>query len=162
MTDILTSVTKAVEILNKLKTLSDKLKNVELKENIAELSLELSETKMKIADQNILISTQKQEINSLKERFKNKQLTVRFLGARYFKDENGEPTGTPFCPICYSKNLSFHPIVSQNQGSMHRKCGVCQNIFKSDECPKDAQHYISIQKDASSKLGTEYIIKTYP
>ena len=162
MADLMTTMATAISLAGRLREISKNIEDAEFKNILADLSLELAEAKLEMADIQLKVLEKNKEIEELKEKFKNKNKTVGFHGARYYVGENGEPTGSPFCPTCWAKNHDLFPLSNWSRQERTHKCGVCGNTVDQRESPLDVDYYINSQRVASEKLGTEYEIKLLP
>lgn len=157
---ILGSIKTATDIAKLIKESGASLEKAEIKLQIAELIGSLADAKIEISNIQTMLANKDKEIERLKEKLKSVGSTVGFLGARYLVGENGEPVGTPFCPTCWATKKDLIPLTKWSNIDHTHKCGDCKNTVSSRHSPLDAQAYIDAQKQAASKLGTEYQVKT--
>jgi len=162
MPDFMSAMTTAISLAGRLREISKNIGDAEFKNILADLSLELADAKLAMADIQFKALDKDKEIAALKEKLKNKTKTVGFLGARYYVGENGEPTGSPFCPTCYAKEHELYPLTNWNNNENTNKCGVCKNTVAQRMSPLDVDYYINSQREASVKIGTEYELKLLP
>jgi len=162
MPEILSTLSTAISLAVRLREISKNIEDAEFKNLLADLSLELATLKIEMADIQIKSLEKNNEIESLKEKLKNKEKNIGFLGARYYVNESGEPTGSPFCPVCWAKSHDLYPLIRWNQNQTTNKCGVCENTIEGRQSPLDVDHYIKTQREASASLKTEYVLKVLP
>ena len=162
MPEILSTLSTAISLAVRLREISKNIEDAEFKNLLADLSLELATLKIEMADIQIKSLEKNNEIESLKEKLKNKEKNVGFLGARYYVNKSGEPTGSPFCPVCWAKSHDLYPLIRWNQSQTTNKCGVCENTIEGRQSPLDVDHYIKTQREASASLKTEYVLKILP
>ena len=160
MADLMSTMTTAISLARRLREINKNIEDAEFKNILADLSLELADVKLALADIQVKGIEKDKEIDFLKEKLKNK--TIGFLGARYYLGENGEPTGSPFCPTCYAKDHELYPLTNWNSRADTNKCGVCGNTVDQRQSPIDVDHYIKRQSEASGKMGTAYEPKFLP
>ncbi len=162
MPDLMSTMATAISLAGRLREISKNIEDAEFKNILADLSLELADAKLAMADIQVKALDKDKEIETLKEKLKNKTKTVGFHGARYFVADNGEPTGSPFCPTCYAKDHELYPLTNWKRGETTNKCGVCKNTVDQRESPLDVDYYIKSQREASVKIGREYELKLLP
>jgi hypothetical protein len=127
MTDIITSIGTAINIVKELKSFNDKLKDSHFSNMIADLNLELAELKLKLADVLTENSNLKIEINNLKSKNTPTHSLTYTNGAYYNDNQEG-----PFCPGCYDLKKSIIrltnlPIGMRDFGNF--QCPICKSIF---------------------------------
>jgi hypothetical protein len=162
MPDLMSAMSTAISLAGRLREISKNVGDAEFKNILADLSLELADAKLAMADIQVKGIDKDKEIEALKEKLKNKVKTVGFQGARYYANNDGEPTGSPFCPTCYAKDHELYPLTSWSRKEYTNKCGVCKNTIEQRLSPLDVDYYINSQREASVKLGREYEIKLLP
>ena len=162
MADLMSTMATAISLAVRLREISKNIEDAEFKNLLADLSLELADAKLGMADTLVKSMDKDKEIEALKGKLKNKTKTVGFHAARYYVAENGEPTGSPFCPTCYAKDHELYPLINWSRKEFTNKCGVCGNTVDQRQSPMDADHYIKVQREASLKLNSEYAIKILP
>ena len=119
------------------------------------------DTKQTVRELDDQLYNKDKEIEELKEKLKNTKKTIGFHSARYYIGENGEPTGSPFCPTCYATHKLLIPLAAWSNNEATHKCGKCANTIKSRLSPLSADNYIKSNRESAEKLNMEYKIETY-
>lgn len=98
MTDVVTAIQTAIEIVGKLRTLSKKVEDVEFKMLLADLSGELADAKLEVANLKMELAKAKEQLQQKLELLERKETEKPTLceGAYQFPDDPGF-----FCTSCY-------------------------------------------------------------
>ena len=107
MTDIISTISSAITLTRRLKTISDNIKDAEIKNLLADLSLQLADAKLKLAS--IL-----EENAALKQRIK----------------ENENIEGDP-CPKC---RMRSYQLVSSKPDDIFGEAGGIRRLYKCSSC----------------------------
>ena len=156
----LSSLKTALDIGSILIKADDALDKAYLKLEVEKMIDALVETKQTVRELDDKIHDQNKQIEILNEKLRTKETTVGFLGARYYINDCGEPTGSPFCPTCWATNHELIPLLPWDPNEFTTKCGKCKNTVESRNSPLDVDSYINNNKELGKKHGKEYVIKT--
>ena len=107
MTDIISTISSAISIASRLKTISDNIKDAEFKNLLADLSLELADVKLKLA--NII-----EENTVLKQRIKEIEVA------------QGDP-----CPKCRKRTFE---LVSSKPDIIFGEARGIRRLYKCSSC----------------------------
>lgn len=126
----LTATSQAIDIVKKIRDVDKGLEKAELKARMAEIYEKLADVKMSLTDARVEISTLEATIETLKEGIRFRQELVEIDGFKYAKDEDGNPTGAPFCPACDARGgtlvrIHFPPTIHD------RACPLCKFKYGS-------------------------------
>jgi hypothetical protein len=141
-TAALSSLKTATEIVKFIRESDVNLEKAELKLKLADLLGSLADTKMELVEvQDTLIEKDK-KIADLEEAFQSKDKLVRQNDAYYKADENGEPSGLPFCLRCWENDHRIRQLVSAPKDRFMHVCTTCGHQYtghRSDSIsPKQA------------------------
>lgn len=165
MTDLATinaavgSIKTAIEVVQFIRDSGTSLEKADLNLKMAEIMNALAETKIELSNIQIKLIDKDQEILELQNKLKNKEQTAGFLQARYLVNENGEPTGKPYCPTCYATSHELIPLTAWSNKEATNKCGKCGNTIESRLSPLDADYYIERNREAGENIGKPFILK---
>jgi len=124
----LNSISRAVELADKLRKLAAKSQNVELVEVITELRLELAGSKNALADVTEKVAALKNEARRLREYIQKLEVTSQLdaelivKGSLYYK-LNGEG---PYCNGCYDTKKQL--VRMNNLMNVGYKCPACRSF----------------------------------
>jgi hypothetical protein len=107
MVDIITALataSQAIKLAQDLRGIDKAVDAADYKLKIADLTSALSDIKLALSDAREELSAKDREIDTLKQQFKRSADTVEKHGFKYKKGSDGEPRGTPFCPVCEQKS----------------------------------------------------------
>jgi len=126
---IFTSIKTATDIAKLLKDADFSLEKADLKLKIAELVSALADVKMQTTEMQDVLSSRDLQIKELKDSLELK-CKVTKLGDAYYKlNDDGKPTGDPFCLNCWeSKNKLLH-LSSSATGMYIRSCPSCKTNY---------------------------------
>jgi hypothetical protein len=130
----LTSIKTATEIAKAIKSVDVSLEKAETKLKIADLIESLAEARMQAAEIQEILQEKDGRIAELEKAFELKSKLVRDGEAYYQVDENGNPTGDPYCSHCWEVN---HKTIHLHFGlrMRHRSCPACKNIYDPSYTP---------------------------
>lgn len=129
ITAVLNGLKAATDIAKFIKEADYSLETADLKLRIAELVSSLADAKIAIAEVQDALRDKEAEIERLKKALELKAELVRHNDAYYETDNNGNPTGAPYCSHCFERN---HVAVHINQNPKDRRtsvCPSCKNVF---------------------------------
>jgi hypothetical protein len=84
---------------------------------------------MSLAEAQILMIEKDQENAALKRVMAFKAELVERGGFKYRKDDQGEPTGYPFCLRCEEKEGKFYQLTSSYEPGQPQTCPNCHAEF---------------------------------
>lgn len=98
MSEVLSAIQSAIDIVGKLRNLSKKIENAEIKMLLADLSNDLADAKLEVANLKIELAKNKEELQEKTSLLENGELEKPIVceGAYQFKDDPGF-----FCTACY-------------------------------------------------------------
>jgi hypothetical protein len=112
MVDIMTplaTASQAIKLAQDLRGIDKAVDAAEYKLKIADLTGALSDIKMALSDAKDEIASKDTEIAKLKKKFVRIADTVEASGLKYDKNEQGQPKGRAYCPVCEQKSgLMIH------------------------------------------------------
>lgn len=123
MSDIVTTIQSAIEIVGKLRALSKKIEDADFKMLLADLSGELADAKLEVANLKMELAKTKEQLQEKSERLDQKESEKPTLceGAYQFPDDPGF-----FCTACFD--------TKQQRVRVAALSGVFSNIGKW-QCP---------------------------
>ncbi|WP_432474148.1 hypothetical protein [Amphritea sp. HPY] len=154
------SIKTATEIARLIKDSGSSLEQAEVKLHMAELLGALADAKVDVANIKLDLIDKDETISSLEEKIKTQGETVGFLGARYYVNDDGDPTGSPHCPTCWAQSKDLFPLLAWSNEDPTHKCGKCSSKVLGRQSPLDADYYIKSQREASVKIGGNFELKT--
>lgn len=137
ISSLLTSVKTATEITKILRESDLSLEKAEIKLKLADLVVALADTKMQLSDVQGLLKDKDKKISELEEAFSIKHQLVRpkHHDAYYKINENGEPTGTPYCLRCWENDHKTCQLVISVRHHALRICTSCGHEYSSRAVP---------------------------
>ena len=128
MGDLISSLTTAISLAQRLNEISKHIQNAEFKNLLADLNLELADTKLKLAniiDENAKL---KQELTEAKHSKGQVPHSLVFKNGLYFTEEDDGP----YCPGCYdSKGQQIR--ITKQKPPFNRfgdyQCPTCKQFF---------------------------------
>ena len=150
------SIKTATDIVRLIKDSGASLEQAEIKLQLAELLLALADAKVDVATIKLDLIEKDDYINSLEQKIKSQGNTVGFLGARYFVNESGEPTGSPYCPACWAQSKDLMPLLACSINDTTKKCSKCLTTVLHRKSPLNADCHIKSQRETSTKLEMAY------
>lgn len=91
MSEVLSAIQSAIDIVGKLRNLSKKIENAEIKMLLADLSNDLADAKLEVANLKIELAKNKEELQEKTSLLENGELEKPIVceGAYQFKDDPG-------------------------------------------------------------------------
>lgn len=127
MSEIIGSISAAINIAKRLKEISKNIRDAEFKNLLADLSLELSDTKQRLSEIVVENSELKEELSKLKHS-KSVGEELIFKGGLYYTSEGDGP----FCPGCYD-NQGKKIRTPEEYGPFRKfgkyKCPICSKYY---------------------------------
>lgn len=123
----ITAIKHSIDIAKAIKDADSTLEKAELKLKIAELIESLADAKVSVTELQEIIQEKDKRIKELESSLENKPNLVRHWGKYFETDENGNPTGDPYCSNCWDSNSKL--IHLNRIGSIYT-CGTCQSLQK--------------------------------
>ncbi len=121
----LSSLKTATDIVRFLRDSDLSLEKAELKLKLAELVSALADAKMEIAEVQEALIEKDKRITELEESFQLKASLVRRHDAYYLADENGIPSGLPYCLRCWENERKARQLVDDVKDRGLRVCTSC-------------------------------------
>ncbi len=154
----ITQINNAIALVTSLvKTKSD-YDNAHLKQELLVLVDSLHDAKAEIRKLEDAIYDKDKLLKELQESIDKSDETTGYLGARYYLDENGEPTGNPFCSTCWAKSKKTIPLsISPINDTLHR-CAECGASVSDRQSPFNVTEYIRRNREAATRMNIEFEI----
>ena len=130
---ILSSLKTATDIAKFLRESDLSLERAELKMKLAELVSALAEAKIELSEVQESLIEKDKRIAELDEAFQSKDLLVRDRDAYYITDEDGNPTGVPFCLRCWENDHKKRQLVQYAKNFGIQVCTTCGHQYDSDK-----------------------------
>jgi hypothetical protein len=128
ITAFLASVKNATDIAKAIRGADISLEKAEAKLKMAELIESLADARMQAAEIQDVIQDKDKKIAELENAFELKSKLIRQWDAYYLTDDNGNPTGGPYCSHCWEVNhrgVHLHHNVTHND----RVCPACNTSY---------------------------------
>ncbi|MBY8203791.1 hypothetical protein KW514_22035 [Vibrio fluvialis] len=128
MSDVLSSISNAIELVHRLRSISKNISDAEFSNIVADLNMELADTKLSLAeviDQNAKL---KMELNELKNATGENLSSLIYKEFAYF-DQNGDG---PFCSACYesgNKKIRLSQVKGHLASFGNWKCPSCTQRY---------------------------------
>jgi hypothetical protein len=129
------SVKMATDIARGLITASGSVEKAELKLKIAEIANALAEARLALVDVQETVAAKDARIAELEEAFSAKNSLVRQNDAYYRVDEEGKPTGIPYCLRCWDVDHQQRQLVISAVDNRSRVCTVCKTHYERRMTP---------------------------
>ncbi len=129
---VLNSLKTAADIAKFLRETDLSMERAELKLKLADLVGALAEAKMELAEVQDALSTRDKRIAELEEAFQVKDSMVRYRDGYYHTDENGKPTGRPYCLRCWENDHKKRQLVHDAKEYRLRICVTCGHRYAGD------------------------------
>jgi len=126
---ILSSIKTATNIVKTFKGLDSNIALAEIKLNVAELMTALEEAQIALIELQDTIKEKDDEIAHLRDAFSQKEDVIKHNDAYYKKDEDGKPTGEPYCLYCWDNEQRLRYLVQTGRHTKH--CTACKNEYAS-------------------------------
>lgn len=133
--------------VRKLQSLSKQLSDIEFQEKIIELRTLLNEAQEEILQREQEKRDLRQTIEELKTALSFSEDLVDIKGWKYRTDENGNPTGYPFCPRCEVDDGKYFQLVNPKGQRTQTLCPNCKVVFGFS-----AKRMVSTKKRPSSGM----------
>ena len=125
----LAGITQALSVVNELRKIDHQINQAELKLQLAEVISNLADAKLVLVDAEAAIRGKDEAIIELRSAIRQKEKdTIERNGYRYRISPEGNPVGTPFCPICLDEG-KFRLTVKLNQPRRPLACPDCESNF---------------------------------
>ena len=122
---IMATVSNATGIVKELRLIDKGIDEAEYKLKIASLTESIADMKLAIIDLREEVSEKDQKIEKLKQFYEEKQQLVFYKGHYYTADDDGNPIGGPFCPVCILDEVKIMTTRSKTGGgSVCPKCNA--------------------------------------
>jgi hypothetical protein len=140
----LTSLKTATDIVKFLRESDLSLERAELKLKLADLLGSLADAKIELVEVQETLIEKDKRIAELEEAFQNRDSLVRRYDAYYAANENGEPTGVPYCLRCWENEHKKRQLVHESKNYRIRVCTSCGHQYEGRlageiQPPKDEQ-----------------------
>jgi hypothetical protein len=126
----LAAVSQALDGLNKIREIEKDFDAAALKLEVANLASSLADAKMSLLDIKEDLAKKDSEIKRLIDAAKFQAQLVTYREYQYEADENGKPTGSPFCPVCI-QNGAVHIRLTKD----------ARGIRGEGDCPRCKAHF---------------------
>lgn len=130
------SVKMATEIARGLVTASGSVEKAELKLKIAEIANALAEARLALVDVQETLASKDARIAELEAAFAAKDKLVRQHDAYYRINEEGNPTGDPYCLRCWEVEHHQRHLVHSALDHRGRICPVCKTHYEGRLAPR--------------------------
>ena len=126
---LLTGISTALGIAKNVKDAHEALNSAELKSQMAEVISTLADAKIALSEQQTEIAAKDKAFAELRETLNVIEDTVEHDGMRYRKNEEGKPTGRPYCEPCLLDDGIAILTQRSNESGRPQKCPRCQRLF---------------------------------
>jgi hypothetical protein len=130
------SLKHATDLAKFLKAADASVAQAELKFKTAELIEALTEAKMSAAELQEVLRKRDEEISRLTKALALKAEVVKDGDAYFRKDDQGEPSGEPFCVHCWEIKSVLAHLVRDAQSSRQLHCPNCGKNYNFFEIPQ--------------------------
>ena len=128
---LLTSLKVATDIAKAINGVDVSVEKAELKYRVAELINALADTKLQVVEVRTLLQEKDKEIEELEVAFELKKTLIRFRDAYHEVDENGQPSGDPYCSHCWeARHRAIHLYQASHFGMI---CPACNTAYEAAE-----------------------------
>jgi rubrerythrin len=126
----LATVSHALKLVQDMRTLDKEISAAELKLKIADLTTTLADVKLTLTDARAEAIEKDEKIERLESLHRRlADQTVERHGYRYRKDLAGNPTGNPFCPVCFEKAGILIETVDTLMSGLPQQCPSCKALY---------------------------------
>ncbi|MEG3619256.1 hypothetical protein V5T82_12380 [Magnetovibrio sp. PR-2] len=141
---LITSVSASIELAKGLLKVKEIAESAEAKMAIAELTSKLAESQVQVAELKTDHIRKDELIHELEKRLETRETLVRHNEMYFRADENGNPTGDPFCPRCYEADDKLIHLVHFSRSKL--MCRECTNRYpkvpgETTSSPRRAQTF---------------------
>lgn len=126
----LTSLKTATDIVKFLRESDLSLERAELKLKLADLLGSLADAKIELVEVQETLIEKDKRISELEEAFQNRDSLVRRYDAYYTANDNGEPTGVPYCLRCWENEHKKRQLVHESKNYRIRVCTSCGHQYE--------------------------------
>lgn len=159
--DALSSIMNAISIGETMLKSKSAYDQAQLKLEIDKLVDSLLEAKREIRKMDDLLDEQNHEIKKLKNELKVKASAPkvgRYEDGVYKLDENGWPTGNPYCMTCFTNAEKLSPITQASLIPEVTVCSVCNSSFQTLKTPQKIHtRFEQKKKDPNFKPDVEIL-----
>lgn len=125
----LSSIKTATDIVKFLRGSDLSLERAELKLKLADLLSSLADAKIELIEVQETLAGKDKKIAELEDAFHKKDSLVRQYDAYYTADENGKPTGVPYCLRCWGNDHKQRQLVRTSRDHGTRVCTSCGHQY---------------------------------
>jgi hypothetical protein len=129
ITAVLTSLKTATDIAKSLRETNSALEKAELRLQLAEIISALADAKIQVVDLRDTITLKDAQLTALEQAFAAKDTLVRHYDAFYRVDQEGKPTGNPYCLRCWDVDHRQSPLVESALTHGTHYCPVCKTNY---------------------------------
>jgi hypothetical protein len=129
---VFTSLKTATDIVKLLRESDFSLERADLKLRLADLVSALAEAKIDLTELHEILVAKDARIAELEEAFESKGTLVRQNDAFYTIDEDGKPTGPPYCFRCWENDHKKRQLVHDSKEWRKRVCTACGHRYDGD------------------------------
>ena len=126
----LSSIKTATDIVKYLRASDLSLERAELKLKLADLLGSLADAKLELIEVQETLVEREKKILALEESFLKKDSLLRQYDAYYKADENGKPTGVPYCLRCWESDHQQKQLVHDSKEYRIRLCTSCGHRYE--------------------------------
>jgi hypothetical protein len=140
----MSSLKTATDIVKFLRDSDLSLERAELKLKLADLLSSLADAKIELIEVQETLAEKDKKISELEDAFLKKDSLVRQDDAYYTADENGKPSGVPYCLRCWENDHRQRQLVHNSKEYRIRVCTSCGHQYEGSlagdiQLPKDVQ-----------------------
>ena len=121
------TVTQAIGLARAVKDMDTILVTAEYKGKMADIISAMADVKIALTDAKLKISELESQIMQIKRHSAD---FIKIDGFSYDKDEAGQSTGDPYCPVCEQREgmiLKLHQNINLSRHPWY--CGACKTVF---------------------------------
>lgn len=137
---IISSVKTATEIAKLIKDADLSLEKAEMKMKVADLISSLADAKIAAAEINDLIKQKDDKIKKLEEAFALKSKLKRYKDAYYVINEEGIPSGDPYCSHCWEASIRGIHLYYMHPNLI---CPHCKTKYANYRAPINPENEIN-------------------
>lgn len=126
----LSSLKTATDIVKFLRESDLSLERAELKLKLADLLSSLADAKIELVEVQEALAEKDKQIAALEDAFHNKDSLMRRYDAYYTVDQNGEPTGVPYCLRCWENEHKKRQLVHDSKEYRIKVCTSCGHRYE--------------------------------
>ena len=123
------SVNLTIDTVKAISTATGAIERAELKFKVAEMMESLAEAKLALVEGIEERDFLQRRIASLEEAIKIKDSVQRLGDAYYTLNEDGTPTGDPYCSSCWETNHNLIHLISAARTEQHTSCAACKTKY---------------------------------